>query len=234
MKITWHIAIYAMGLLLLAGCSNYPRDPENTLQQVRNDTLLVGITHNPPYTSLDEDQPTGVEVALVKEIAQDLSATIKWIPRNETTLMEALKNQQLHLVVGGVSKDSPWKKEAGFTKPYFKAGIFVGVKSGTPHLKDIDGQQIGVLEGASAIALVKKKGGIPVIVQDLKSFSGPVAADKALLLKQGFELTDICLKKDEKVMALIKGENAWLIYLETYFENHRDHIESLFHTPGSK
>lgn len=101
-------------------CSNFPKDPEKTLEQVQGQTLKVGITHHPPFTIVSGNSPSGSEVDLVHKLAKELQADIEWVNNSEEVLFKKLEKFEIDLVIGGVTSKSPWKKHAGFTRPYLK------------------------------------------------------------------------------------------------------------------
>lgn len=116
--------ILPLSIVLLNGaCSSFPRDPENTLTKIENDIMKVGITHHPPFTIVESDTSfSGSEVTLVRLFAGGLNSEIEWTHLTEGELFKKLENHEIHLVIGGISQKSPWKKHAGFTVPYFKSG----------------------------------------------------------------------------------------------------------------
>ncbi|MBC6609880.1 transporter substrate-binding domain-containing protein [Hymenobacter sp. BT507] len=106
-------------VLLLSACSEYPKDPERTLQKVENGILQVGYSDNPPWVIKTDQDPIGIEPELVKGFAKSLHATVRWHNDTEQGLFEGLKRKQYALVVAGITDDTPWKQEKiGLTRPY--------------------------------------------------------------------------------------------------------------------
>lgn len=101
------------------GC-DWPRDPEATLNHVRGGVLRVGAVHEPPWVSVDPGggPPRGLEVELTEDLARQLGAELRWQYGGETRLMRSLKHFELDLVIGGITSDSPYRSEVGFTRPY--------------------------------------------------------------------------------------------------------------------
>ncbi len=117
-----YIVFLALSFLLLH-CHPYPRDPEKTLENVSHHELLVGYSVNPPWVIETSDSLQGVEVALMQEFAQRLHAEIRWIPGTENELFKDLADRKLHMVIAGLTRDTPWKKEKiGITRTYYKTG----------------------------------------------------------------------------------------------------------------
>lgn len=106
--------------LFLSGCGNFPKDPENTLKKVQNGVLMVGYSENPPWVVETDSIPTGIEPELIKDFAKSLNADIEWVKDTEQNLIDELKKKEVHLVVAGITSDSPRKKEVALTRPFIK------------------------------------------------------------------------------------------------------------------
>ena len=112
-------------VLGLAGCGlSMPADPDGTLQRVTGGELRVGLSPNPPWTVLPaggDETPGGREVELVHRLADELDAEVRWTIGGEEDLMGRLEQDELDLVVGGLTEDSPWTTHAALTLPYTTA-----------------------------------------------------------------------------------------------------------------
>lgn len=96
--------------LIAAGCT-YPQDPDGTLERVEGGTLRAGVSPSPR---------SAAEMRLVERFAADLGARVRWTRDGEEHLIERLEKGELDLVVGGLTKTSPWKTHAALTRPYAK------------------------------------------------------------------------------------------------------------------
>lgn len=219
------LIIYLVFLAILLMRCNIPRDPDHTLQKVKGDKLMVGITENRPWTDLSSAEPKGVEVNMVEAIAQMLNAEIEWKEGSETELMEALKAKELHLVIGGITKKTPWSKHIGLTNPYKTTIVYIGVPQGATMPDNINNMEVGVTLGTATAEYVRKKGGKPVKVIELEEFNGPVAGYEWELKRLGFQITAIKLHESKRVFAVTRGENAWVMFLEKYMEDHKNEID---------
>ncbi|WP_341395687.1 transporter substrate-binding domain-containing protein [Arthrobacter sp. G119Y2] len=101
-----------------ASCSNFPADPEGTLDRVTGGTLRVGVSHSPPATDVGGAEPAGTEADLARDFAESLDAGVEWVEGGEEYLMEALKQGDLDLVIGGLTESTPWTGKAAVTRPY--------------------------------------------------------------------------------------------------------------------
>ncbi|MCX2721630.1 transporter substrate-binding domain-containing protein [Roseibium salinum] len=113
-------ALVAGAASLLAGCADYPRDPEDTTEKARSGTARVGITENPPWTII-RDKPCGLEPALVTAFAKTLGSEVRWESGSESVLLERLENFELDIVIAGLTSKTPWKNRIGTTTPYLTA-----------------------------------------------------------------------------------------------------------------
>jgi len=107
-------------LLCLYGCENFPKDPEKTLTKVKNGTLVVGYSENPPWVVKTDSIPSGIEPELIQAFAKTLNAQVDWRNDTEQNLVEDLEKRKVHLLIAGITDDSPWKNKAGFTRPFAK------------------------------------------------------------------------------------------------------------------
>ena len=114
-----------------AGGAARRRDVDDTLADVGDGVLRVGITENPPWTEVADDGSVGgAEVRLVEQLAGRLHARIEWYPGSESSLMAALHGRVLDLVVGGLDAAAPWLKEAALTRPYVTLRTVIGAPEG--------------------------------------------------------------------------------------------------------
>lgn len=116
-------------LLGCAGCQ-FPRDTEGTLDRVRDGgTLRVGVSEAEPFVVLDEAEPAGVEVRLLRDFARRQGARIAFTRGGEEELVERLREGELDVVASGATKRSPFKKEVAPTKPFATTRERIGGKS---------------------------------------------------------------------------------------------------------
>jgi ABC-type amino acid transport substrate-binding protein len=114
--------------------------------------------HDPPWTEVGrEDEPyLGIEVALARQLADELGARIEWRAAGESRLMEALANYELDLVIGGLTDSSAWHKHVGLTRPYVRAPSMPEAEPGRTAAKDV-GHVFAVPPGENEWLLVVEK-----------------------------------------------------------------------------
>ena len=104
-------------LLSILSCT-YPKDPENSFEEAKKGSLLVGAVENPPFVQRQGKEFSGSEIALIRKFADQNNLSIRFIPGSESELVERLEKFKIHVVVGGFTKKTIWKKKAGYTAPY--------------------------------------------------------------------------------------------------------------------
>ncbi|GAB3624275.1 transporter substrate-binding domain-containing protein [Mariniluteicoccus endophyticus] len=104
----------------LGACSTIPSDPDNTLDRIRTEKVLrLGVSPNPPWTT---PEGGGSEVDLVRRFAEKQGARVEVVVAGEEPLVTKLEEQQIDVMVGGITDDNPWtKSKVAKTRSYTKA-----------------------------------------------------------------------------------------------------------------
>jgi polar amino acid transport system substrate-binding protein len=183
--------------------------------------LRAGLVENRPWVIRNDSgpTPTGIEVELVRRLAEQLDAEIEWRWGETGEHMEALKRFQLDLVAGGFTKASAWSTRVAFTKPYYTETIGVGVPEGAAPPDDLDGQPVRVRKGSVIAALLEEQDAVPVPVDDLWAEEGAVAAAEWELEARGWTVLDIELQKRKHCLAAPPGENGFLMELDRFLQD---------------
>lgn len=215
MRISPFIVICLLYVICLTSCEQYPKDPANTLEKVQNNVLRAGITESPPYVIIKNDEPSGIEVEIIKGFAQELNARIEWVKGSEETIMELLKERELHICAGGFSSKSLWKKHVYLVEPHDTLVYSWGVPSGKLP-EEIEDKDVYVKRGTIAGALAAKKDAKPIYVDSLSGNEPLILAPKKDLRKMDYNISEETVKKVMISLAIPKGENAFLEKLNTY------------------
>jgi len=173
--------------------------------------MRVGIVENDPWTRMEEGHASGVEVELLKDFAQELGAEASFVAGTTPELLEAAKEAEIDVLIGGFISTSPGVsegKEAGVTSSYLTTRFVVGVPLGRPTFDDLSGREIAVERIDATAALLKAEGALPVPEDDLSTAKMPVAAYRWQLEAWGFKPTGVELPEEEHVMAVPLGENG--------------------------
>jgi polar amino acid transport system substrate-binding protein len=125
-----HAAATVLVAALLAACgavpTDFPADPEGTLDRVRSEAVLrAGAAPNPGWVELGDGgrRPAGREPALIEEFAASLDAEVEWTVGTEEHLVPLLESGDLDLVVGGLTDQNPWTEKAALTRPYTEVTV---------------------------------------------------------------------------------------------------------------
>ena len=225
----WRLAALLCLLAAVAGGCQFPRDSDGTLDRVRDGgTLRVGVTEAEPWVSLAGPEPSGVEVGLIRELAADLGAEVDYTAGSEQELVEALKQRELDVVIGGITDRTRWSKEVAMTKPYLTTHVVVGLPSGESQTIDT----VAVEAGTQTGRLVERKTDERVVrVESLEDAEGPAAVESWLLDDLGLEARET-LHADEHVFLTAPGENAWLVELEHFLLDRKDRALALLDEEG--
>jgi len=108
----------ALCVLITVGC-DLPRDADGTMHRARGGIIRAGAVHNPPWVDTTTAEVSGIEAALVNDMAQQIGARVEWKRWPESELMTALHDRRIDLVAAGLLDSSPWQKEVALTRPYY-------------------------------------------------------------------------------------------------------------------
>ena len=220
--------------LTLGGCQ-FPKDPEGTLNKVRDRGVMkVGVTHAEPFVNLESIEPSGVEVELMKEFARYLGVEIEWVEGSESQLVELLEGTEIDVMLAGLERQSPLQQEVGLTRPYANVEIVLAVPP-DEETPDIEGLDVVVEEDSAAAAIVEKETDAdPIPVPSLDLADGrPVVVEDYLLDELGYRKTGHSLKETEHCLAVPLGENAWLTEIEKWLLDHEEMAADLLRQEGT-
>lgn len=114
------LVVSAVGyLLLLSGCATIPADSIGTLDRARAGELVVGVSEHHPWTDISENgEFSGSDVELIEGFAASIGAEVQWHVGPESVLAGKIKDDQLDIVIGGLTSTSPWSTHMALTRPY--------------------------------------------------------------------------------------------------------------------
>jgi len=114
-------ALVAMlaAVLLLTGCGiRVPTDPGGSLDRVQGTVLRAGASLEPGLVEIDGRDVSGPLAALVADFARTQDAEVDWTVGSEESLVVALEEGRLDVVVGGMTSDTPWADRVGVSRGY--------------------------------------------------------------------------------------------------------------------
>ncbi len=218
---SWNFLVgvcFFLMITLFSSCQRYPKDPMDTLDQaMQRGSLRIGCVSNPPWVILDQNHdPDGLEVNLIKGFAKELGIETKWFWGRPQQHFESLETFELDLVIGGFTKDNPWKKRVAFTFPYYINQVAIGIPPGTEKISSLKGKKVAAVPGRGFAGLLKKKKATVVYTEEVKDLQIPLVAEDWEIEALGFKYADIPLKKKKHVLMVPPGENALLMALEDF------------------
>ena len=221
--------LLAVALVALMGC-DIPRDPNHTLERVRNGTLRVGVVHEPPWTRVTgREPPEGIEVRLAEEFADELDADVQWIPGTMPHLIESLARYEVDLVIGGFILKSPGISHAATTNVYLKEPVQVGNQPGAPLPQELDALDDAIVRvpvGSRAVPALESHGAVVRITEDLSRGEGLAAGPRSLLIELGLQTAPFQLAELHRVMLVPPGENGFLVRLERFLHERRPALQA--------
>jgi polar amino acid transport system substrate-binding protein len=226
--------VLLLAAIAASGCQ-YPRDPDGTLNRVGGGAMRVGVTEADPWVVLEGDRPVGgVEVELARRFAREVGARIEWVQGSEEELVDAAKEGQVDLIVGGLTNKSRWKKDVALTRPYVESRLVVGVPPGGSFPDDFAGVPVAAELGSAEEGLLEQRTDARVVpVASLSPRAGrPAAAPHYVLDDLGLRDSGTELDKAKHVLAVKLGENAFLVRLERFLLDREEEIERLLVEEG--
>ncbi|MCL7743510.1 transporter substrate-binding domain-containing protein [Guyparkeria hydrothermalis] len=216
---------FALLVLLLPGC-DLPRDIEGTQDQVREGTLRVGVIDDAaPWARWSSGEPQGVEAVLVRDLARQLKADVQWVEGSDTEVFRALAAFELDLVIGGLERTSPWRKEVALSRPYLVSRVMVGWPPNRNAKQDLDGIRIAVKPHTSVVKKLKDRGAVPATLNADGSL--PLAAPEWQIRARGLTPHEPILETRKRVFALPPGENRWLHTVQRFLFERQDDVPAM-------
>lgn len=119
---------------------------------------MVGIdTSYPPFEFQKDGEYQGIDVELIKAIAEDQGFKIELRPMDFVGIIPALEEGELDLAIAGMSITDERKGVLDFSEPYFDAGLaLVTAKDNSDigSLEDLEGKVIAVKSGTTGSKFV--------------------------------------------------------------------------------
>jgi polar amino acid transport system substrate-binding protein len=225
------IAAVALGVAGAAGGCQFPDDVEGTLDRVQGGELRVGVVEDPPWVALGTGDPSGVEPELIREFAAEQDAEIVWVEGTLDELTAAMRGFQIDVLIGGLTRASPYATEVALTRPYVDTEVELGAPPGTEVPDELGGVEVWVERSSEPAALLREEedDAVPIFFDALGEIDGLALLDTYEIDAIGYERTDYILRDDEHAMAVPNGENAMLTELEHFLLDRGEEAEDLLH-----
>jgi len=219
------IASAVVGLLCagLAGCGDFPRDAEDTLEQVQaGRPLRVGWSAAEPWVrDAGGGEPAGIEPELIRRWAAQRGVRLTWIEGGEAQLVEGLSENSLDVAVAGFTDRAPWGGKIGQTQPYLEAKLVIGAKTGAAIPGDWEGVAVAHDPARPEFAaLLRKEKAVPT------TGDAPFrAVYEPELTAAGLVPSGTTLRTERRTIATAPSENALAFALDRFLHANKDAIE---------
>lgn len=179
------IALSVLILFVLAigltGCGQQTAKPA---EQPKAKVIKVGTNASfAPFEFQDEKtkEYTGFDIDLIKAIGKQMGVEVEIQNINFDGLIPALEAGNIDALISGMTITDERTKKVNFSKPYYKSGLSIIVKSDNNTLKsfkDLEGKSIAVQIGTTGATEAKK-------IKDAKVREFNNAAEAFMELKAG-------------------------------------------------
>jgi ABC-type amino acid transport substrate-binding protein len=150
---TYRIALLAVCLALLAGCSNAPGALSGAAP---NGTLKVAIdSDNAPFASLEAGQkePKGYDVDMLRAVAASAGMSVEWVPVPRGRAVSRAAGCVADAAAGALVTEE-LKAQKNITDPYLSVGHVLLVQKGNVTIRErteLEGMNVGVPAGSPAL-----------------------------------------------------------------------------------
>ncbi len=175
-------AFFILGMFILslglAGCgSSQPQQAAKKVLKVGSDTAFA------PFEFQDEKtkEYVGFDMDLIKALGKQMGYEVEVQSLNFDGLIPALESGNIDATISAMTITDERAKKVNFTKPYYKSGLSMVVKSDNDTIKsftDLDGKRIAVQIGTTGADEAKK-------IKDAKIREFNTAPEAFLELKNG-------------------------------------------------
>ncbi len=225
------LALLVSLMFVIAACGSDESEEDTTSGDGGNDTKTykVGIdTTYPPFEFEVDGEYTGIDIDLIKAIAENQEFEIKFSPMDFGGIIPALQADQLDIAIAGMSITDDRKKVVDFSDPYFEAGLSLVVaadNSDITSLEDLDGKTVAVKSGTTGAQFARdneaKYGYTVAQFEDSPSMFQEVSNGNAAVLLEDYPVIAYAIAEsgldlktagerltgDEYGIAVLKGEN---------------------------
>ncbi len=125
----------------------------------------------PPFNFVDEqNQLTGFDVEISKEIAKRLGVTAEPLSTAWDGIIAGLLAKKYELICGSMAITEERLKSIDFSDPYYRSGAQLFVKKGSPvkSVRDLKGKKVGVTLGTTYETWVRKN----VTTANVRTYKG--------------------------------------------------------------
>lgn len=153
------IILSAAMALMLAACGTNNKETETSgaagseLELVKSGTLTFAMTGQyPPLNFKKNDELTGFDVEIGKEIAKRMGLEANPVTNPWETIIQGLKSNKYDAIIGSMTATPERDKQIDFTEPYYLSGAQIFIAEDNTDIKtkeDLAGKTVGVIQAST-------------------------------------------------------------------------------------
>ncbi len=211
-------------LAAASGCSDFPRDAEDTLREVeRGRPLVVGWSSAAPWVrSAGGGEPAGLEPDIIRRWASSRGVRVHWVEAGEAQIVEGLNGNSLDVGIAGFTDQAPHGGMIGQTQPYLRVKVVIGVARGGAVPSTWKGVRVSYDPGRPDFAaLLLEEKAIPT--------TGPASyrlVYEPELARAGLLPTGKTLRTERRTIATGPSENGLTLALDRFLHANKVAIEA--------
>lgn len=209
-------------LTLLTSCEDYPKDVKHTLDSVQSGVLRVGLVENPPWVIRGADGPQGLEPEMIRKLATQLDAEVRWHWGSTAIVIQALEQHQVQLAAGGFITGPQLPSTVAATKPYYTTRHTIGFLPNEQEPARVKGLTVALPFLSPLHKPLKEKGAELQTLAAPETSGLPLAGPSWWLKAHGYVPGRWTLLEQQQVMVVAKGENAWMRTVQRYLNGLAD------------
>ena len=146
------IAIVLVLIIALSLCACGAKGPSLADVQKAGKITVATSPDFPPFESLEGGNVVGIEVDIMKLIAQELGVEIEFVQMDFDSVLIGIQSAKYDCAMSGITVNPDRQKNMLFTDPYYNAAQVIVVKEGSAikGKADLTGKTVSVQTGTTA------------------------------------------------------------------------------------
>lgn len=225
------ILLLAMGMLVGCGGGDKSADDQKAADKDKTYNIATDTTFAPFEFQNDKGEYVGVDIEILKAIAEDQGFKYELNPLGFNAAVAALESNQTDAVIAGMSITDERKQKYDFSEPYYDSGVVMAVSAKNSDIKsydDLKDKKVAVktgTEGATFAESIKDKYGFklvyfdesPLMYEDVKTgntaacFEDYPVIGYGIAQGNGLKMVTDMEKGSSYGFAVLKGKNTELL-----------------------
>ena len=229
-RAAWILSFLASAVA--SGCSEFPRDAEDTLRELESGRpLVVGWSPAAPWVEgAAGGEPAGVEADIIRQWAASRGFRIRWVEAGEAQIVEGLNGNSLDVGIAGFTDQMPHGGMIGQTQPYLHAKVVIGMALGATVPDDWTGVRVSHdSRRPDLAALLLKQKAVPTTGQ-----ASYRLVYEPELGAAGLVATGKTLRTERRTIATAPAENALTLALDRFLHANKPAIEARLKAEGRR